>query len=98
MLMMCYLVSTWPFDSFYLNWLELINEMMVLLMIYLLYIFSGLISDPEVNYEIAGYLTVVLYTSLVFNLIVAIYVAVKQIFYERELAAKAARKLEIYNA
>ena len=72
MLMMCYLVSAWPFEDPYLNWLELGNEGLILVLIYLMYMFAGLIPDPEINYEIAGYLTILLYACLSVNLLVTV--------------------------
>ena len=75
--MMCYIVDIWPFEEPWLNWLELFNESVVLLSIYMLYMYAGLVADPEINYEIASKMTYLLYGTLLCNLLVAIYATMK---------------------
>ena len=92
---MCYLADARPFEETWLNRLEMANELLVLLAIYCLYGFAGVVTDPEQNYMFSGYLVYVIYASLVLNFIVAVWVTVTAICRERQLKAAYARKLEI---
>jgi hypothetical protein len=68
-----------------LNKLEILNECMLLFAIYFLYIFAGLIPDPEHAYFASKGLTYALYMLLLMNFFFAIVMTVIQIQHDRQL-------------
>ena len=85
LLFCAYICETQPFEDKVLNKLEILNECMLLFAIYWLYIFAGLISDPELAYIASEWLTYALYTLLTLNFFFAIVMTVYQIIRDRYL-------------
>ena len=65
-----YLAEFYPFESVWLNRLELFNNMCMLYSLYWLYIFANLTPDPTTQYTAAETLNKVLYAILGINVIV----------------------------
>ena len=74
----CYYADANPYENKWLGYMHMMNEVTVLSSLYWLYIFAGLIPDPEIAYEAAITLTNVLYSILLLNFMGALFLTYQQ--------------------
>ena len=58
-----------PFQFGYLNKIELMNEVFILLSIYFMHLFSSYVSDEKARYQLGWYYIYLVYSVFVFNMV-----------------------------
>ena len=93
LLMFCWLIVYHPFDAKWKNWLEYMNEGIILLMSYFGFLFSDYVQSPIARYSF-GYLYIaIILAGLLVNVLVMVITSISDLVqYLRRWSARRASK------
>ena len=85
-------MTVMPFDTLLMNITEIVNEMTVLIVAYLLMCFSDFITSPHRETDVGWALIILILVNILFNIVVLLYVVIRKaiLYFRRYQARKAA--------